>query len=323
MIYPWHQSLQTQLHSARNSGRLPHALLFSAEAGCGHEAFVVALAQSLLCLKHGDTGLACGECRSCEVFRSAAHPDFINVSVPDDKQVITVDQIRKLNQFLELSRSYSPVRVAVINDADTMNVNAANSLLKTLEEPAAHTHLLLFSRQAGSLLATIRSRCQQIRMPLPPQSEALSWLETNPVIAEQEQAATQLLTLAAGRPLDAVQLADGELQATHKLWAQQLNELLTGQTPIAALSTDWSKQDKNELLNWQINLLQSLLRAKYVDQTTTMPVDEQYQALQLRLKDKNLWGLHDALLQLKALSAHPLNAQLFAENVLALWSKLK
>ena len=320
MIYPWHQSLQAQLNNACQGGRLPHALLFSAEAGCGHDAFVATLAQSLLCLQPDENGLACGRCRSCEVFGAAAHPDFIQVSVPDDKQVITVDQIRALNQFLELSRSYSPVRVAVINDADTMNVNAANSLLKTLEEPAPNTHILLFSQQAGSLLPTIRSRCQQIRMPLPPQTEALDWLETNLALAEQEQSAAQLLTLAAGRPLDALQLVDGELQAKHSLWAQQLNDLLSGQAPIAALSVDWSKQDRNELLNWQVNLLQSLLRAKYTDNLETAPVHEQ---LKTKLQDKDLWGLHDALLQLKALATHPLNAQLFAENMLALWSKLK
>ena len=335
MIYPWHQTLQTQLHDARQGDRLPHALLFSAEADCGHEAFVAALAQSLLCLQPNDAGLACGVCRSCEVFRSAAHPDFIQVSVPDDKKVIAVDQIRTLNRFLELSRSYSPVRVAVINDADAMNVNAANSLLKTLEEPAAYTHILLFSLQAGRLLPTIRSRCQHIRMPLPARSEALAWLEANlagsrhpagpedSVESGQEQSAAELLTLAAGRPLGAAKLTDGELRAKHALWAQQLMDLLAGQTAIATVSTDWSKQDRDELLNWQINLLQSLLRVKYANQSDTALMTEQLRTLRERLLTKDLWGLHDALLQLKALSAHPLNAQLFAENMLALWSKLK
>lgn len=326
MIYPWQQALQAQLHEARTAGRLPHALLLSAEAGCGHDTFVTALAQSLLCLQPGDDGLACGECRSCEVFRSAAHPDFSRVSVPDDKQIITVDQIRTLNQFLELSRSYSPVRVAVIDAADAMNVNAANSLLKTLEEPAPYTHILLFSLRAGQLLPTIRSRCQQIRMPVPAQAAALSWLEgqlqeadaapdTAPV---QQQSAEQLLKLAAGRPLQALRLSDGELAAKHALWTEQLTSLLQGQAAIASLSAEWSKQDKNELLDWQVNLLQSCLKAKYNAGTA-----KGEQTLHRLLADKNLWGLHDALLQLKALSAHPLNAQLFSENMLALWSKLK
>ncbi len=327
MIYPWQHTLQEQLQAVRQRGRLPHALLFSAEAGCGHETFVSAWAQSLLCFQPDAAGLACGDCRSCQVFRAAAHPDFHSVSVPDEKQVITVDQMRVLNQFLELSRSYSPVKVAVIHAAEAMNVNAANSLLKTLEEPAAHTHILLFSLQSGRLLPTVRSRCQQMRMPLPPTAAALAWLETEPAIRAQEQPAATLLTLAAGRPLAALTQADGLLRDKHQRWAQQLTELLTEQTPVAALSIEWSKQSRDELLNWQINLLQSMLKVKYANNPAAEQAlalcTEPLQALPQRLVGKQLWGLHDALLQLKALSTHPLNALLFAENMLALWARLK
>lgn len=318
--YPWHDGIRSKLHDAEQAGRLPHALLFSAEAGCGHEAFIFEFAQSQLCLQPKETGAACGDCRSCTVFQASAHPDYMHIKTPDDKNIINVEQIRSLNHFLELSRSYSPVRVAVLSDADTMNVNAANSLLKILEEPASDTHIILFSYQAGNLLPTIRSRCQQIRMPLPTTADALGWLETK----KTTQPGSSLLTLASGRPLYALQFDDGELAEKHRLWLTQLLDVLHGECSIASVAVEWGKQDKHELLDWQINLLHNMLREKLTETDDQTLADMQpVTSLTTLLAGKNLWGLYDALLQLKTLATHPLNGQLFAENMLSLWQTLK
>ncbi|MGB0849357.1 MAG: DNA polymerase III subunit delta' [Thiolinea sp.] len=309
--------MRKQLDEAKQSERLPHALLFNAEKDCGHDEFVFDFAKSLLCLQAQNHGVACNECRSCEVFQAASHPDFIQIKVPDDKQIISVDQIRTLNQFLELSRSYSPVRIAIICDAEAMNINAANSLLKTLEEPVANTHILLYSHQANSLLPTIRSRCQQIRMPLPIKAEAISWLSSMLPTGESPES---LLALSAGRPLSALQLIDGDLAEKRHLWMKQLLDLLTGQVAFATISTDWSKQDKRQLIDWQITLVQNMLRERV---TGIIPAQEADQELNNQLAQlmasRDLWQLSDGLMQLKALAAHPLNAQLFAENMLSLW----
>jgi DNA polymerase-3 subunit delta' len=317
MIYPWHQTIWSGLQQARSGERLPHALLFSGDEDCGHEAFIRSVAKSLLCLSPdlAHNGQACGKCRSCRVFSANAHPDFSLVEAPADKQVISVDQIRALNRFLELSCSYSPVRVALIREADRMNVNAANSLLKSLEEPSAHTHILLFSSRSSVLLPTIRSRCQQIRLPLPESGAAIKWLnQQHPV-----QDAATLLSLAAGKPMYALELDSGELIAARKIWQQHLLAVLNKEKSIAETGAEWAGQPRDQLLNWQLGAVQDLIRyALGVDITSGQ---EDIAALYKVIAGKDLWALYDRLLEMKSLSTHPLNNQLFAENMLSLWFK--
>ncbi len=317
MIYPWHQSVWQQILHARHTDHLPHALLLSGEAGCGHEVLVGALAQALLCTQPLPDGSACTVCRSCQVYAAHAHPDFMQIAVPEDKQVIGVEQIRTLGHFLELSCSYSACRVAVILMAEAMNVNAANSLLKSLEEPSAHTHILLLSMQPAALLATIRSRCQHIRLPLPAKKEAIHWLgQQNPV-----QAPEALLTLAAGRPLAALAYDSGESLAQQLLFAKNINDLIAKSTSISEVSPLWEKHPRAELIDWQLHWLHDLLSQHYSGKISPLSLDYALPLQQLvRYFDTaGLWRLYDALLELKPLATHPLNPRLFVENMLSLW----
>ncbi|MGB1256875.1 MAG: hypothetical protein ACPG51_13495, partial [Thiolinea sp.] len=110
------------------------------------------------------------------------------------------------------------------------------------------------------------------------------------------------------------------LAEKHHLWMKQLLDLLTGQVAFATISMDWSKQDKRQLIDWQITLAQNMLRERV---TGIIPAQEADQELNNQLAQlmasRDLWQLSDGLMQLKALAAHPLNAQLFAENMLSLW----
>lgn len=318
MIYPWHQVVWSRLQGAGAGGRLPHALLFSGAEGCGHEALMQSLVKSLLCLTPaaGDGGQACGVCRSCQVFESGAHPDYKFITVPADKQVISVDQIRGLNHFLELSRSYSPSRAVLVHEAGRMNVNAANSLLKSLEEPSANTHILLFSSGASTLLPTIRSRCQQIRLPLPASEQALAWLNTQSLTQNPEL----LLRLAGGRPLAALELDSGELIAARKLWQEQLLSVISRDKPIAEIGSEWAKQSKEQLLDWQLSTIHAALRQLLAGTGGADPHPD-VSAMYEVVSGRNLWTLYDQLLEMKGLATHPLNNQLFAENMLSLWLK--
>lgn len=318
MIYSWHQAVWSRLQGAGADGRLPHALLFSGAEGCGHEALMQSLVKSLLCLTPvtGEAGQACGVCRSCQVFESGAHPDYKFIAVPVDKQVISVDQIRGLNHFLELSRSYSPSRVVLIHEADRMNVNAANSLLKSLEEPSSDTHILLFSSGASTLLPTIRSRCQQIRLPLPTPEQALAWLGAQSLTQNPEL----LLRLAGGRPLSALDLDSGELIAARKLWQQQLLSVISRDKSIAEIGSEWAKQSKGQLLDWQLSTIHIALRQSMAGTGGAEP-ESDVSAMHKVLSGRNLWALYDQLLEMKGLATHPLNNQLFAENMLSLWLK--
>lgn len=310
--YPWQQTIWQQLQLARQQQHLPHALLFTGPTGCGHEQMVYALAQSLLCLEPSETGFACGTCRSCKVFTAHSHPDFMLLALAEDKQAITVEQVRGLDRFLELSRSYSPNRVALILNADAMNTHAANSLLKSLEEPADNSYILLFTDKAAALMLTIRSRCQQFRLPLPAQSESLAWIKgQNSATART----TDLLALAGGRPLAAIAEDVGERLQQKTLFLNQLKSVLTGHLSITDVASQWEKYDRQELLDWQLMWVQSLIK----QEIGHVQADEAGELVDCLVKTQDLWSLYERLLELKALSTHPLNGRLFVEHMLSLW----
>lgn len=309
VTYSWHQTVWQQLQAARKQQHLPHALLFSGQTGCGHEHLVYAFAESLLCLQPDSEGYACKQCRSCNVFAAKAHPDFMLIETAEDKQVVTVEQIRGLNRFLELSRSYSPNRVAVILNADTMNANAANSLLKSLEEPADNSYILLFTANMARILPTVRSRCQPLRLMQPTQAEALAWLQKQSLA----QQAHELLVLSGGKPLAAVNEDSGERLTQKTLFLNQLKSLLGGNSSIVELATQWEKYDRVELLDWQLASIQQLIRREVGDSHTDTVELANY------MQPSKLWSTYDHLLELKTLATHPLNGRVFVENMLSLW----
>ena len=311
--YPWHQTIWQQLQRARQQQHLPHALLFTGSTGCGHEAMVYALAQSLLCLEPSENGYACGSCRSCKVFTAHSHPDFMLLSLAEDKQAISVEQVRSLERFLELSRSYSPNRVALILNADAMNIHAANSLLKSLEEPADNSYILLFTDRVAAIMPTIRSRCQQFRLPLPTPVESLAWIEGQTIAIRQT--ASELLGLARGRPLAAIAEDVGERLQQKILFLNQLKSVLTGHLSITEVASQWEKYNRQELLDWQLIWVQSLIKQE-VGEALVVEASELEDCL---VKPQGLWLLYERLLELKALSTHPLNGRLFVEHMLSLW----
>lgn len=150
MILPWLASPLDRILGLRAQGRLPHALLLKGNEGWGE----VELANRLV--------LALLEREEDEDAKTLAHPDLRWIA--PDGAVIKVDEIRELAEFAVGTRQAAACKVAVIESADLMNLNAANALLKTLEEPPPDTYVLLTSCRAARLLPTIVSRCQQFEI---------------------------------------------------------------------------------------------------------------------------------------------------------------
>lgn len=313
MIYPWQQDAWETVQNARQRDRLPHALLFTGEDGCGNEGFVRVLAQSLLCLEPIATGAACGQCRSCQVFAGQAHPDYMAVGLQEDRQAIVIEQIRELNHFLGLSRSYSPRRVVVIYPAERMNVNAANSLLKSLEEPANNTHILLLSSHPALLLSTIRSRCQMMRLPVPSTESALLWLKQQTL----QHDAQLLLTAARGRPMAALQLDSTDMLIQRQQWLAHIAQMISGRGNIVEISAQWEKYDKTVLLDWQLDCVHGLIKQLSVNQNYTSYLPDLNDFL--TLTRPTIWEIHAGLLELKKIAIHPINPRLFVESMLMLW----
>lgn len=199
--YPWQAAAWARLGALRAAARLPHALLVAGPGGTGTRAFAERAAQALLCGVPAEA--PCGACPACRQFAAGTHPDAIRVEPPEAGKAIPVDAVRTLVARLALTGA-GP-KVALIDPAEAMNANAANSLLKTLEEPSGDSVLLLVSRRPGRLLATVRSRCQGITFGLPEPGSACAWLEEQGVA----DAATWLAR-AGGAPLAARALAGQE-----------------------------------------------------------------------------------------------------------------
>ncbi len=217
-LYPWHKPLWQQLSANRKTlDHFPHALLFSGMAGSGKKALAFYLAQTLMCHSpvedtQAGTMHPCQQCRSCQLFNSGNHPDLYYLTTAEDKKIIPVENVRDLIQWSVLSSQLVHKKVVIIEPADAMNQNAANSLLKTLEEPAANTILILVSNKKQALLPTIRSRCQAIDMALPEPLAARQWLQKQGI-----ETAQLMLVLAAGSPLKALEVAQEDAQTIRKM----------------------------------------------------------------------------------------------------------
>ncbi|WP_116473120.1 DNA polymerase III subunit delta' [Zobellella maritima] len=191
-MYPWlvpsYQRLQLQLRQ----GRLAHALLLSGIQGMGKQLLAHHLVKTILC-QHANMA-PCEQCHACKLHRAGNHPDYHVFNGQDNK--IGVDAIRSLGRIVAESARLGGPKAVLIEHADNMTEAAANALLKTLEEPAGKTYLILTSHQPERLLPTIRSRCQQWALGLPAAAQVLSWL------AEQgHEANTAILNINQGSPL--------------------------------------------------------------------------------------------------------------------------
>ncbi len=147
------------LGRALESGKLAHAYLFRGPDGVGKQLFARSLAAAVNCRQRQGMD-ACGDCPSCRKYSSENHPDFLVIS--PEKGVIKIDRIREMIQALSYPPYESSVRVVLLEDIHTMRPEAANSLLKTLEEPPDNNLLILTAAAARDVLITISSRCQVI-----------------------------------------------------------------------------------------------------------------------------------------------------------------
>ncbi|HWJ06808.1 MAG TPA: DNA polymerase III subunit delta' [Steroidobacteraceae bacterium] len=200
---PWHGQARDRVGAALAHDRLPHGLLLQGPAGVGKEHYASALAAGLFCTGRGERFEACGLCAECQLSRAGTHPDVHWVRPLEDKKTIGVDQVREVCEKLAMTSMRRGYRVAIVVPAEKMTPQAQNALLKTLEEPAPRTVLVLVTARPSALLPTLRSRCQRIEVARPESTLALRWLGE----ALGREAPPRLLAVAGGAPLKALGLA--------------------------------------------------------------------------------------------------------------------
>lgn len=213
-----HGQISDMLAAAYRSGKLPHAFLFAGPQGIGKATLAFHLANHLL--RHPVAASAPFTLEqpdpSSQLYRqiaSGAHPSVLHLTRPMNdrtkafKTVVTVDEIRKVSRFLSLTSHDGGYRIIIVDPADDMNTNAANALLKNLEEPPPRTLFILIVHAPGGLLPTIRSRCQTIRIaPLDAGALSAALADAGSPTPDDEQGRQALAERAGGSVRTAILL---------------------------------------------------------------------------------------------------------------------
>jgi DNA polymerase III subunit delta' len=311
--------------------RIPHALLLVGSAGIGKLAFAKALSQSLLCQHRTVENHACGGCSSCHYFSQNGHPDFRLVAPEADdesqdsadgkekkaSELITIRQIRELGEFVSLTSHQSGPRVVLITKAEQLNVNAANALLKMLEEPPPHTIFLLVANHLSRILPTVRSRCRLVKMPMPNPAQASAWLD-----AQHCPEPELNLALAGRAPLDA--LANGEnpeWQAQRKRFCDALAR--PTESDAIGLAESVLKIGPAIVIGWLQTWIYDLVSLR-ITELNRYHLDQIKSQISLNKKFQliELLNFNSELSSAKRLIHHPLNLKLFWEFLFIKYFKL-
>jgi len=286
-------------------GRVPHAVLLTGPVGIGKRAAARWIAMTSL-------GLATKAVPEYAL-EVPEHPDLRWIRPPEDKEAIGIEQIRELVGDLSLTSYAGGGKVAVIDPANAMTVNAANSLLKTLEEPPGDALLILVADRVGKLPATIFSRCQRIDIAPPSETAALAWLDRQ----QPGVAWVDALRAAGGAPLAAMRALD-ELETSAAL-ARDMNALGRGAGSPVEVAGRWAKLEPQFVLNW---LSQQVTRAIIAssagrERAAGLAIDE---SVLRRIDTPRLFCYLDIITGLRGQPKGSFNVQLTLEGLLIDWA---
>jgi DNA polymerase-3 subunit delta' len=327
-LYPWLEPARKTIVAALQQGRFPHALLLTGQPGSGKTAFSNYLAKLLLCQQPTVSHVPCGSCPGCIQFAAGGHPDYFHVSHAVDEKTgkksreIKIDQVRALAGKLVMSSHHGGYQVAILDPAEALNKNAANSLLKTLEEPSDNTVLVLVSACPARLPATVRSRCQQLKLEIPERQLALEWLQGQGC---SEQAQT-CLQLAHGAPLEALRLAQSETIEARREHFSALVGILERRVSPLTVAQGWSKDEKLQAIHWMREWLMDLVRIRMAGgagQVRSADLQDGLTALAGRLDHRVVFELLERINRMLRSTAGSLNRQLLTEDILLAWAAQK
>jgi DNA polymerase-3 subunit delta' len=332
VIYPWQKNDWVRLQEL--SKRPAHALLFKGTKGIGKLDLAMNFAQSLLCQHPDKSAFACGKCPSCHWFDQGSHPDFRllqpetlslegeegedfkSISGKKPSKQISVDQVRDLADFIGMSAHQGGRRVIVIHPAEAMNTNAANALLKNLEEPPQGLLFILVSHKPQQLLPTILSRCLSFALPAPDAASATRWL-----IEQGVKNPAEALATSGFSPLQAVQLDE-------QLGSEERDKLLRAvrqpaELDVFALAEALQKTEQVLVVQWLQQWCYDLSSMKLAGKLRYHPGDETViRKLVESITPLNLARLQKHLQTAKREAQHTLNPKLFFESLLLAYRQL-
>ena len=334
-IYPWQSNDWARLQAL---GKRPlHGLLFKGIKGIGKLELAMNFAESLLCQHPAESHFACGKCPSCHWFEQGSHPDFRllqpdvlsqgdekNDEVEETKSAsgkkpskqISVAQIRGLADFFGMSAHQGGRRVIVIHPAETMNPNAANALLKNLEEPPPGLLFILVSHNPQQLLPTILSRCLSFALTAPDANDAARWLK------EQGVKNPELALATSGfAPLQAVQHNEQSNSDERDKLLRALRQPIA--LDVFALAEILQKTEQVLVVQWLQQWCYDLSAMKMAGRLRYHPGEETaIKKLVEPVAPLNLARLQKLLQTAKREARHTLNPKLFFESLLLAYRQL-
>lgn len=256
-LYPWMKTNFNRLLLRAHNNKLPNAFLIEGRRGLGKIALARQFAKKLLCADSALAGPACNTCNHCHWFNATTHPDFTQVNPAEKSHVIKVDQIRYLNGRIALKSHGEKYKIVIIAPAESMNINAANSLLKSLEEPPGDTLFLLVSHDAGLLPITVRSRCQRFIVHSPNKSDSIAWLQSQSV-ADPER----YLAMANDSPVTALDFSTRNMLDLYKSIIKDLEFIFEQQGSVISVAEKWHGYDLEPVLSWMGQWIRESIKAR-------------------------------------------------------------
>ena len=314
--YPWLQEEMAWLQGYIESDRVPHAILIHGPSGVGKHWLAEQWIHQLLC--EGPGLEICGVCQSCHLIKAGTHPDFERIEPEEKGKGLKVDQVRTLIDHLALKPQYQGYRCVLIEPAHLMNLSAANALLKTLEEPAEKTVIVLVSSHPQALPATILSRCQKLLVRKPETELALEWLKTHAKLGDVELA----LSAAGGAPLRALSYLEAHVPERQRQTVNDLQSVIFGKADPLALAERWLEVDHEELFDWVQQEVLDLMRATQGLNTRSHQAEGVTLKARQPLNPSKLWAFWQTLLDLRRALGGRANRQLLLEELLIQAAKL-
>lgn len=315
-ILPWHERTLEHLRAAWTSGRMSHALLVHGRDGIGKRHLAAWLAAAVLCDRTNPQSLdRCGECASCKLIEAGSHPDLWWVRPEEDKQQISVDQVRAMCERLSKTSYREGYKIAIVEPAHQMTPAAANSLLKTLEEPSPASLLILVTSQPSGLLPTVRSRCLKLSVAAPQPEEARDWVRTQ----LGRDVSPDVLEYCGHAPLRALEYAEGSFPTLHEQMQKSLGALLSGRADVTQVASDWADEQLPERLRWVDLWLSSLARGAIAGNAELVTFPSRPVHLPSPAHTLNISGVYGLVDRARALKAQLARTALQRELAVASW----
>tara|TARA_B110000114_G_scaffold181548_1_gene219172 strand:- start:167 stop:1135 length:969 start_codon:yes stop_codon:yes gene_type:complete len=291
--------------------RLPHAILISGVKGSGKSELGQWLIKTLLCqqtIKHHDSDVlnACGQCKTCQLYRSQTYPDHITIN--SKTKTIGIDEIRLTSRFLEKTAHIGINQTILIPMAEKMTVAAANALLKTLEEPTDNSVIILLTCDADNLLPTIISRCRSYTIRPPVGNKLLAGLGTVLNKTSQQKICDQFINLTHLPEISVQEKQQEFTEFQNKFMTYLLNHQANNIKLLA---------EQPEALRWLEKILVNLMRSQnnWVKYDIN---DDLMQIFKQKIKPDTLWSIYQEIVKTnkKIKSYSQINSSLMMEKLL-------